>query len=246
MKILVIGATGTIGSAVADSLAAHHEVVRASRRGPIQVDMADAATIDALFAEVGEVDAVVCCAASGGLTPLNTLSDKDFWSGLDGKLIGQVNLVRRALAHVRDGGSVTLTSGRFVEPVPGSSLGYLVNAGLEAFVHAAAIEMPRGIRLNTVSPGWVRETLRSLGMDPADGTPVAEVARVYTDAVEGTAHGRTLAVSTPRVGLSDHSPHHRLAVSPRTDGPLDDGRVGGALPSPTDGRRIRLMLSRIR
>ncbi|MEV5652823.1 short chain dehydrogenase [Nocardia sp. NPDC052254] len=194
MKILVIGATGTIGSAVADSLAARHEVVRAARRGPVSVDMADAETIDALLAAVGEVDAVVCCAASGGLTPLNTLSDNDFWTGLDGKLIGQVNLVRRAIAHVRDSGSVTLTSGRFAEPVPGSSLGYLVDAGLEAFVHAAATEMPRGIRLNTVSPGWVRETLLGLGMDPAAGTPVADVAQVYVDAVEGTAHGRTLDV----------------------------------------------------
>ena len=197
MRILVIGVTGTIGSAVADGLAARHEVVRASRRGPVRVDMADAATIDALFAEVGEVDAVVCCAVSGGLTPLNALSDTEFWSGLDGKLVGQVNLVRRALTHVRDGGSVTLTSGRFAEPVPGSSLGYLVNAGLEAFVHAAATEMPRGVRLNTVSPGWVRETLLALGMDPAVGAPIADVVQVYMDAVEGTAHGRTLSVSMP-------------------------------------------------
>lgn len=197
MKILVIGATGTIGGAVADALAVRHEVVRASRRGPVRVDMGDTTTIDALFAEVGEVDAVVCCAASGGLTPLDALSDTEFWSGLDGKLVGQVNLVRRALAHVRDGGSVTLTSGRFAEPVPGSSLGYLVNAGLEAFVHAAATEMPRGVRLNTVSPGWVRETLLSLGMDPADGAPVTDVAQVYLDAVEGTAHGRTLSTSMP-------------------------------------------------
>lgn len=194
MKILVIGATGIIGRAVTDALAVRHEVVPVSRKGPVRVDMADTATIDALFAEVGEVDAVVCCAASGGLTPLDTLSDKDFWTGLDGKLVGQVNLVRRALAHVRDGGSVTLTSGRFTEPIAGSSLSYLVNAGLEAFVHAAAIEMPRGVRLNTVSPGWIRETLLSLDMDPADGTPAVEVAQVYRDVVEGTVHGRTVSV----------------------------------------------------
>jgi NAD(P)-dependent dehydrogenase (short-subunit alcohol dehydrogenase family) len=200
VKILVIGATGTIGSAIADGLAARHEVVRVSRRGPVRVDMADATSIAALFAQVGVVDAVVCCAASGGLTPLDTPSDTDFWSGLQGKLVGQVNLVRRALAHVRDGGSVTLTSGRFAEPIPGSSLGYLVNAGLEAFVHAAATEMPRGVRLNTVSPGWVRETLLSLGMDPAPGTPVAEVARVYIEAVEGAAHGRTLTVGASSRG----------------------------------------------
>jgi NAD(P)-dependent dehydrogenase (short-subunit alcohol dehydrogenase family) len=198
MKILVIGATGTIGSAVADRLAARHEVVRAARRGPVRVDLEDPASIDALFAEVGRVDAVVCCAASGGLTPLDAPSDGDFWSGVQGKLVGQVNLVRHALAHLRDGGSVTLTSGRFAEPVPGSALGYLVNAGLEAFVHAAATEMPRGVRLNTVSPGWVRETLLSRGMDPAAGVPVADVVRVYVDVVEGDSHGRTLTASALR------------------------------------------------
>ncbi|WP_065961149.1 short chain dehydrogenase [Streptomyces sparsogenes] len=195
MKILVIGATGTIGGAVADALAERHDVVRASRRGPVRVDTADTASIDALFADLGDdLDAVVCCAAGGGLTPLDSPSDETFWSGLDGKLIGQVNLVRRALGHVRDGGSVTLTSGRFTEPVPGSSLGYLVNAALEAFVYAAAAEMPRGLRLNAVSPGWVRETLVALGMDPSPGSPVAEVAHAYVDAVEGDARGRTLTV----------------------------------------------------
>jgi NAD(P)-dependent dehydrogenase (short-subunit alcohol dehydrogenase family) len=81
--------------------------------------------------------------------------------------------------------------------VVGSSVGYLVNAGLEAFVHAAAVEMPRGIRLNVVCPGWVSETLRALGMDATTGTPVVEVAGVYAEAVEGAAHGRTLTVGVP-------------------------------------------------
>ncbi|WP_203661905.1 short chain dehydrogenase [Actinocatenispora rupis] len=192
MKILLIGATGTIGSAVAAALAPRYELLRASRRGPLPVDLADAGSIDALFARTGPVDAVLSCAASGGLAPLSTPADADYWRGLDGKLVGQVNLVRHALPHVRDGGSVTLTSGRFAEPVPGSSLGYLVNSGLAAFVRSAAIELPRGIRLNAVSPGWVRETLEHLGMDPAPGTPAADVAESYVRAVEGTAHGEVL------------------------------------------------------
>ncbi|MGW6306884.1 SDR family oxidoreductase [Streptomyces niveus] len=159
---------------------------------------ADTSSIDALLEAAGPLDAIVCCAASGAMTPLSAPSDDEFWTGLDGKLIGQVNLVRRALTHVRDGGSLTLTSGRFTEPVPGSSLGHLVNAGLDAFVHAAAVEMPRGVRLNAVSPGWVRETLTTLGMDPAPGTPVADLARVYVNAVEGGANGSTFtAPATP-------------------------------------------------
>ncbi|MGI5349192.1 short chain dehydrogenase [Streptomyces sp. CA-250714] len=204
MKTLVIGATGTLGSAVAEALAASgHEVVRASRHGPVRADLTDPGSLDALFAQAGPLDAVMCCAASGGLAPLDSASDADFRAGLEGKLIGQVNLVRRALSRLRDGGSITLTSGRFDRPVPGSSPGFLVNSGLEAFVRAAALEMPRGLRLNVVSPGWLRETLTALDagtaaalrvVRPADGTPAAEVARLYVAAVEGTAHGRTLTL----------------------------------------------------
>ncbi|MGW6510210.1 hypothetical protein ACWGCP_22135 [Streptomyces niveus] len=86
---------------------------------------ADTSSIDALLEAAGPLDAIVCCAASGAMTPLSAPSDDEFWTGLDGKLIGQVNLVRRSLTHVRDGGSLTLTSGRFADPVPGSSLGHL-------------------------------------------------------------------------------------------------------------------------
>ena len=106
MKVIVIGATGIIGSAVADALETDHEVIRASRGGTTRVDVEDPASIDALFDTVGEVDAVVCCAASGQLAPLTSSSDEDFTFGLEGKLLGQVRLLRRALEHVRDGGSV--------------------------------------------------------------------------------------------------------------------------------------------
>ncbi|MDT0342180.1 short chain dehydrogenase [Streptomyces litchfieldiae] len=195
MRILVIGATGTIGRAVTAAFGeAGHEVVRASRGAAepeLRVDMADPASVAALLAAVGEVDAVVCCAASGALVRITEGADAEFLTGLDGKLLGQVLLVRQALRWVRDGGSVTLTSGVFDEPLPGASFGALVNAGLEAFVAAVAGEMPRGIRVNAVGPGWVAETLALLGRDPAAGTPVAGVAGAYVAAVSGTARGRT-------------------------------------------------------
>jgi NAD(P)-dependent dehydrogenase (short-subunit alcohol dehydrogenase family) len=107
-------------------------------------------------------------------------------------LLGQVKLLRRALDHVRDGGSITLTSGIFQEPTPGGSFGALVNAGLEAFVRAAAIEMPRGVRVNVVSPGWVMETLEKLGMDNGGGTPLSDVAHTYIEVVTGEMQGQTL------------------------------------------------------
>ncbi|MFJ6622071.1 short chain dehydrogenase [Kitasatospora sp. NPDC091335] len=192
MKILVIGATGTLGRAVADSLETTHQVVRASRGGPVTVDPEDPDSLDALFAGLPDLDAVVCCAASGPLVDLASVTDGEFLAGLQGKLLGQVALARRALHHLRDGGSVTLTGGTFTTPLPGGSLGALINSALEGFVRNAAAELPRGLRINLVSPGWITETLRRLGMDPAGGTPVTEVARSYLSAVEGPAQGLTL------------------------------------------------------
>jgi NAD(P)-dependent dehydrogenase (short-subunit alcohol dehydrogenase family) len=190
MRAIVVGATGTLGREVANALDASHEVVRVSRRGDTRVDLADPASIAALAGTLEDADAVVCCAASAPLTPL---SDEDFVPSLRGKLLGQVELARTAVEHLRDGGSVTLTSGMIPEATPGSAGGALVNAGVEAFVQAAAIELPRGLRVNAVSPGWVRETLVKLGMDDSGGIPAKEVARAYIEAVEGSMTGQVIS-----------------------------------------------------
>lgn len=189
MRVVVIGATGTIGRAVAGLLeSSGHEVLRASRTSDPGVDLSDPDSVDAFLSSAGAVDAVVCCAASAPLTPL---TDDDFVPTLEAKLFGQVGVARRAVLALSDGGSITLTSGAIPVDTPGSAGGALVNAGLEAFVTAAAVELPRGLRLNVVSPGWVSESLIQLGMDPSDGVPVADVARVYLLAVEGDAQGQT-------------------------------------------------------
>ncbi|MGP3965477.1 short chain dehydrogenase [Nonomuraea sp. 3N208] len=192
MKTIVIGASGTVGQAVVAALEPRHEVVAASRRGPVRVDLEEPATLEELFAAVPDADAVVCCAASGPLVRLESVGDEEFAAGLRGKLLGQVALARRALHHLRDGGSITLTGGTFAAPLAGGSLGALINAGLEGFVRNAAAELPRGLRINLISPGWIRETLESMGLDGADGTPAADVARAYVAAVEGTAQGQII------------------------------------------------------
>lgn len=215
MKVVVIGASGVVGSAVAAELAGRgHEVVRASRRGPVVVDVG--ATVEALFATVPDVDAVVCCAANAPTAHLVEAGDEEFTAGLAGKLLGQVRLARTALHHLTDGGSITLTGGTFVEPLPGGSFGALVNAGLAAFVEAAAPELPRGLRINLVAPGWVRESLVAFGWDPAPGVPAADVARVYADLVEGGAQGEVAAVTGP-VPSPRPAPAGTPAAPPRAD-----------------------------
>jgi NAD(P)-dependent dehydrogenase (short-subunit alcohol dehydrogenase family) len=192
MRIIVVGATGTLGSAVAGALERRHEVLRAARRSSLRVDLEDPSTLDALFSQVPDVDGVVCCAASGPLLPLDAATDEQLADGLRTKLLGQVALTRRAIRYLRDGGSITLTGGTFAAPLAGGSLGALVNAGIAGFVRNAAAELPRGLRINLVAPGWIRETLVAMGEDGAAGTPAAEVARAYVSLVEGKESGKVV------------------------------------------------------
>jgi len=195
MKIVVIGATGTIGAPVVEALAARHEVIRASRHGRPAIDIDDPASIAAFYRElgVGSVDAVVCAAGAGRFRPLEELTDEDFAFSFASKLMGQINVVRRGIPHLRDNGSFTLTSGVLAQkPAPGSGAIAPVNAAVEAFARAAALELPRGLRINVVSPPWVRETLQKLGRDPAGGLPAADVARAYVAAVEGRQNGAVI------------------------------------------------------
>jgi NAD(P)-dependent dehydrogenase (short-subunit alcohol dehydrogenase family) len=194
MRILVIGATGTIGRRVVEALSAGNEVIAVSRKStPIAVDITDDSSIQAMYKKVGKVDAVISAAGSAKFAPLSQLSDGDFEFSLNDKLMGQVGIVRFGLDHVADGGSITVTSGILARsPMPGSAAISLVNAGLEGFVRAAALEAPRRIRVNAVSPPWVAETLMALKMDPSQGLPAATVARAYVQSVNGTQTGAVI------------------------------------------------------
>lgn len=193
MRILVIG-TGTIGRAVVAALSAGNEIISASLRSSThKVDMTDPASIQQMYRSLGKLDAVVCAAGQAKFAPLAQLSDSDFRFSLDNKLMGQVNIVRLGFEQVRDGGSFTLTAGSLAqEPMPGSAAVSVVNAGIEGFARAAALEAPRRIRVNAISPPWVTETLRALNMDRPDGLPAAVVARAYVRSVTGTDSGAVL------------------------------------------------------
>jgi NAD(P)-dependent dehydrogenase (short-subunit alcohol dehydrogenase family) len=194
MKVVLVGATGTIGSAVARALGASHEVVRVGRTsGEVQVDIQSPDSIRAMYERVGGFDALVSAAGGAAFKPLAQLADADFELSLRNKLMGQVNLVRLGLDRVRPGGSFTLTSGVLArEPMPGTAAISLVNAALEGFAMAAALDLPEGVRINVVSPPWVSETLQAMGRDPSGGMPAERVAAAYVAAVEGGQTGTVL------------------------------------------------------
>ena len=156
--------------------------------------MAAVSNLRALFGRIGRVDAIVSAAGSAAFKPLPELGDEDFAFSLGNKLMGQVNLVRYGLGAVADGGSITLTSGVLAQrPEPGTAAISLVNAGLEGFGRAAALEAPRGIRVNVVSPPWVTETLEAMGRALDGGLPAEVVAQAYVRSVEGKEKGRVLS-----------------------------------------------------
>jgi NAD(P)-dependent dehydrogenase (short-subunit alcohol dehydrogenase family) len=201
MRILIVGATGTIGRPLVAALQNHHDLVLASRKkAHEQVDLSDSASIKALYKRIGKLDAVICAAGEVKFQPFATLTEDDYAFSIKSKLMGQVNLVRYGMDSVSDGGSFTLTSGTLAnEPMIGGTCPSLVNGAINSFTRAAALEAPRKIRVNVVAPPWILETLIEYKMDPTGGMPATDVARAYAETVEGKQNG---AVVSPKFTTS--------------------------------------------
>ncbi len=115
--------------------------------------------------------------------------------------MGQVNLVTQGLKHIRDGGSFTLTSGLLNEdPIRDGVSAAMVNGALEGFARAAAIALPRGVRINVVSPTVVEEPLPIFGpyFLGTKAVPVAEAALGYVKSIEGAQTGRVYRIGWAR------------------------------------------------
>jgi NAD(P)-dependent dehydrogenase (short-subunit alcohol dehydrogenase family) len=198
MKILLVGALGTVGSAVAAELGGRHELITAGRKGgDLRLDLADRHNIETALAKLGTVDAIVSAAGQVGWAPLLDLTPEQWAFSLANKLMGQVNLALIGQHHLRDGGSITLTSGVLNhDPVAYGAAASLANGGIEGFVRAAAVELPRGLRINAVSPGVLVESMDDLGPFFRGFQPVpgARVALGYARSVEGGETGKVYDV----------------------------------------------------
>jgi NAD(P)-dependent dehydrogenase (short-subunit alcohol dehydrogenase family) len=203
LRILVIGASGVLGRAVVAELAPRHDIIPAgSKSGDIRIDIADPDSIVAGLKAAGALDAVVCAAGAVNFTPLAAIEparieQSSYGLGLANKLIGQVNLALAARDALNDGGSITLIAGVLSQvPIATGSSASMVNGALEAFAMAAAIEMPRGIRINVVSPTVFEESMAAYGpfFRGFDPVPVARAARAFSRCVEGLETGKTYRV----------------------------------------------------
>ncbi len=192
MKILVIGASGLIGKGVADELAKKHEVIRASRKGDVQVDVNNPNSIKEMYEKVGKLDAVAFAAGKVPFKPLSELTRDDFVTGLTDKAIGQIDLVLKGINCLSDGGSFTLMSGVLArEAILTGSVASAANGAIESFVMAASVELPRGIRINSISPNVLVESPGYHDYFPGfEQVQLADVVRLYVKSIEGPQTGQ--------------------------------------------------------
>lgn len=198
MKILIVGATGTLGTAVRRELEQNHEIITAGRKGAdVTVDMSVPESIIAMYEAVGKVDAVICTAGQAYFGPLQELTPERNEIAVLGKLKGQINLVLLGLDHVYDQGSFTLTTGIIMDsPIVGGISSAMAGGAIKAFVQSAAIEMPRGIRINNVSPNVLEESMDTYGpyFPGFEPVPARRAALAFRKSVEGAQTGQTYTV----------------------------------------------------
>jgi NAD(P)-dependent dehydrogenase (short-subunit alcohol dehydrogenase family) len=198
MKVIVVGASGTLGAAIAAELGERHEIVRAGRSGvDVEVDVRDLASVEAMYRQVGEFDAVVAAMGTVHFEPLASFTPAQYEVGLSDKLMGQVNLVLAGQQAISGGGSFTLTSGVLSrDPIRTGSSASMVNAAVDGFVIAAAIELSRGVRVNAVSATVFEESMEVYGkyFRGFKPIPVRDAARAFVKSVEGHHTGRIYAV----------------------------------------------------
>ena len=194
MRILVVGASGTIGKEIVKTLEPDHEIIRASRNGEdVQVDISSLDSIKKMYEQVGKIDAVVNAAGGAKFSKLTDMTPDIYNVGIESKLKGQINLVLYGLNYMNDNGSFTLTTGIMMDdPIREGAAIAMANGGVKYFVKAAAIEMPRGIRINSVSPTIMEESWEALG-DYFQGfkpAPAREAALLYKKSVLGLQTGK--------------------------------------------------------
>lgn len=198
MRVLVVGASGILGRAVVDSLTiAEDQVIGVSRSSDPSVDLTSPASIAALLEQVGEVDAVVSATGTVPFIATSQATAEHFGQGVAGKLTSQINLVLGALPYIRDGGSITVTTGVLAQhPIAGSVVAGTVNAGLEGFVTTAATDLPRGLRINAVSPTVLQESMETYGpfFPGFAPVPAAAAAQAFVRSVHGVQTGQVFKV----------------------------------------------------
>ena len=170
MKIIIVGATGTMGRHLTSAFEKENEVITAaSKGGDIQVDITSTASIENMYQQVGAFDALISTAGPTFVGPWSKMTDKEFRKGVEGKMMGQINLVLIGQHYINPKGSFSLITGALThDPQKNFANAAAANGAVEAFVRAAAIELENGIRINAVSPTVIENSPQYFPFFPGD------------------------------------------------------------------------------
>ena len=198
MKIIIVGASGAVGNTAVRALESRHEIIQVNRSsGDVRMDIEDIDSIRAMYRQVGRVDAVVSAVGHGHFGPLEQMTSEQFMKGIKHKVVPQVNLVLEGFEYINDGGSFTVTSGVLNrDPIRGGACAAAANGALDGFVRGAAVDMPRGIRINCVSPEVLEVSRQRYEGFFHGHNHVSDeaVGLAYSKAVEGCLNGQVFIV----------------------------------------------------
>ncbi|MCY4219653.1 MAG: short chain dehydrogenase [Gammaproteobacteria bacterium] len=198
MKILIIGARGSVGRTVVETLEGRHDLIQAGlTAGDIQVNLENLESIRMMYMHVGKIDAAVVAIGHGHFGPVGEMTGELWMKGILHKALPQINMVLEGIPWINDQGSFTLTSGVLNrDPIAGCASAASANGAIDGFVLGAAGDMPRGIRINVVSPGLLENSVdRYQGKFPGH-EPVSSrrVGLAYAKSIEGVLTGQIIRV----------------------------------------------------
>jgi len=170
MKIIIVGASGTMGKHLSAAFEKEHEVITAASKGcDPQVDITSTESIENMYKKAGPFDALISTAGPTFVGPWKKLTDKEFRQGVEGKMMGQINLVLIGQHYINSKGSFTLITGALShDPQKNFANASAANGAVEGFVRAAAIELENGIRINAVSPTVIENSPQYFPYFPGD------------------------------------------------------------------------------
>jgi len=195
MKIIIVGATGTMGTYLSSAFEKENEIIRASSEGgDFQVDITSPEAIEKFFQTVGPFDALISTAGPTFVGPWKKLDDTTFRKGVEGKMMGQINLVLIGQHYINPKGSFTLITGALTEePQINFANASAANGAVEGFVRGAAIELENGIRINAVSPTVIENSPHYFPYFPGEiPTTMKQLEFMFRKSVFGSVTGHVI------------------------------------------------------
>lgn len=175
MKIVIVGGSSGIGLALAESLLnLNHQIIIASRNKSklshannslhnrattYQLDASDEIQVTAFLENIGPIDHLISTVKP--IPPVFRLTDSslgEIRDAFENKFWAQLNLAKLSSKFIRQGGSITLTSGASsAKPIPEYSTYKVINRAVEALVESLVPEL-NPIRINAVCPGFINSS----------------------------------------------------------------------------------------